>query len=128
MPRSHTGEGATIISANIEYGRLHIRKNSLEKGEKVWSCDKKIFMLLQCSMMLFDCPESKPQQSKNILRKPYRSVKISINFSVITHELATGRGERMQSGKIPLQQRKNQLRTGKNVWRMYHHQETSTTG
>ena len=43
--------------------------------------------------MLFDCPEIKPQQSRNIQRIPYELVKIYSNLSTITHELTTGRGE-----------------------------------
>ena len=36
MPRSHSGEGATMISANIEeQRRLQIRQNSPQKSGKV---------------------------------------------------------------------------------------------
>ena len=65
----------------------------MKKGGKVWSCGKQFFIFLRCSMILFDCPEIKSQQSKNILRMPYEPMKISGNFNKVTHKFATGRGE-----------------------------------
>ena len=94
IPRFHSGEGATIISENIEeYRRPQIRQNSPQKGGKVWSHDKQFLVLLRCSTMLFDCPEIKSQQRKKILRIPYELVEISGDFTTITCKLTTGRGE-----------------------------------
>ena len=47
-----------------------------------------IFIHLQSSTMLFDCSEIEPQQSKNILRIPYKLMKICNNFSTITNKLS----------------------------------------
>ena len=70
MPRSHSGEGATMIKD------LHTSMT-----------------LLRCYTMLSNCPEINPQQNKNILTVPYKLGKISGDLTTIIHELATGRGE-----------------------------------
>ena len=54
MPRSHTGEGATTILANIE------------------ECKQ----FLQTSTILFNCLEINPKQSKTIMRIFYELVKM----------------------------------------------------
>ena len=58
-----------------EYRRLEATSNSPEFAKKeAGKCGHVIkdlhtsTTLLQCSMMIFDCPEINPQQSKNTLR------------------------------------------------------------
>ena len=49
-------------------------------------------------------------------------------FSTIANKLAMGRQESMKSMKILLPQRKNEMRTGKNIPWIYWEQEGSMTG
>ena len=72
MPRSHSGEGATMISANIEeQRRLQIRQNSPKKAGKCSHVIKDLHTStnpLRCSTMPFECPETKQEYIKNTLR------------------------------------------------------------
>ena len=88
MPRSHSGKGATMISANIEEQRqLQIHQNSPKKAGK---CSHVIKDLLRPLYEVLRCLSIVLRQSKNIQRIPYELVKISGEF---THESATSRGE-----------------------------------
>ena len=72
MPRSHSGEGATMISANIEeQRRLQIHQNSPKKAGKCSHVIKDLHTSttpLRCSTMPFECPETKQEYTKNTLR------------------------------------------------------------
>ena len=55
MSRSHRGEGATMISANIEEWRqLQICQNSPKKSGKVWLHDKKLSYFYDTSTIFHD--------------------------------------------------------------------------
>ena len=57
MPRSHTGEGVTVILVIMEeYKPCQFLHNSPKRVRRVWSRDKNIFIYVRCSMMPFDCP------------------------------------------------------------------------
>ena len=55
MPRSHSGEGATMISANIEeQRRLQIRQNLPKKSGKVLAAYKGSSYFYDPSTMFYD--------------------------------------------------------------------------
>ena len=89
MARSHSSEGAKITSSNIEEYRLfQIYQNS---PKKVWPNEKKylyFYNIAQGSLTVMRLNLDKARS-----RKPYELVKLSGDFSTITHRLATGRGE-----------------------------------
>ena len=70
----------------------------------MWSQDNKSSYFYD-ALRLFDYLEIKPQQSRIILRIPYKLVKISSDFSTISHELTMGNQESMRSVKYLLSHR-----------------------
>ena len=96
IPRSHTGEGATIISKSSEFAK---------NRQELWSCDKMFFIALQCSTMFFFCEgsfttkkevgENKERYQANLLRTRwyYDSLAIALQQSYDIDKHATYSGE-----------------------------------